>query len=429
MSLTHNTENKLSPRFHFSGMIPVSKSLMNRALIIQSYADKDTKSASKMTVVGETDAEDVLAMTDGLKKLAGVALANPSADSRSQSDTAIDCGHAGTVLRFLALRASRIPGEHILTGSERLFARPQQELLPILAQLGVNAELDTANCLLKIHSESWRLMVDGLHINTERSSQFASAVLLNSWELPSPIHFTFSRKFVSEAYWQMTVKLVREWGMNVETRGSEIFIPARAKVKAGIYHCESDLSSAFAIASCAVIAGHAEIKKFPINSLQPDKVFVRILKNMGAKIDIKNDTLVVDQTLFLNGINENIENSPDLFPVLAVLCGLARTKSTISGIGHLKYKESHRLEKTKALLEYMGAEVQIHPEQNEVVIDPVSVNVEKKPLVFDPDQDHRMAMAAELLRLKGYPIEILSLDVVKKSFPPFFRITRGEGNL
>src|SRR6185437_8076628 len=114
--------------FHFNGKVPTSKSILNRALIIQSFAPE-------VRVVGDSQADDVRLMRDGLLNI---------------SQNEIGCGDAGTVLRFLALRISRLPGTHVLTGSERLFSRPQSELIPILSQLSIDAELkDTA---LKIRS-------------------------------------------------------------------------------------------------------------------------------------------------------------------------------------------------------------------------------------------------------------------------------------
>ena len=396
------------PAFHFDGGLPSSKSLMNRALVMQSFA-------RDVTIEGQTDAEDVVCMQDGLKKLSTAIGTEP---------LTIHCGDAGTTFRFLALRASRRPGEYLLTGSERLLSRPQNELLPILAQLGVQAQFSSQG--LKLRSQGWRLMVDGLQVNAERSSQFASAVLLSSWELPSPLHFSLSRKFVSEGYWQMTVQLVREWGMNVEMRGHEVFIPARAKVRNGTYVCEPDLSSAFSIAAAAAVGGEARIQNFPVRSLQPDRVFVRILKDMGVDVQIKDQTLEVRKTKFLNGVDEDLSSSPDLFPVLGVLCGLARTPSTLLGVGHLKYKESARLEKTQELLSSIGAHSRWDESSEALHIEPRALNAPKNELIFDPDRDHRMAMAAEVLRLAGFPITILNPSVVNKSFPQFFSLSRGD---
>ncbi len=358
--------------------------------------------------MGESNCDDVQHMQNGLIDLF--------------SGKTVDCGHAGTVLRFLALRASRMPGEHILKGSERLFSRPQNELLPIFGQLGVDAQFSKSS--LKIISRGWRLSVDGLQINAERSSQFASGVILNTWDLKFPLHLHVSRKIVSEGYLNMTVKLMRQLGMRIEDNGAEFFIPANQKITARQYEAEIDLSSAFVVAALAVVAGEAVLENFPQQSLQPDIVFVKILKNMGVDVQYLADRreLHVKQTHQLHGVKVNIESSPDLLPVLAVLCAIAQSPSEITGVGHLKYKESSRLEKTRELLTLMGAKLQVS--ETSIRIEPAGVRpIYASPMMFGVDQDHRMAMAASIAARAGFFIEPSDMLAVKKSFPEFLQIS------
>lgn len=387
--------------FKFDGTLPVSKSLLNRALIALSYN-------ADLRLIGDSDCDDVQLMQQGLINLF--------------SNKPIDCGHAGTVLRFLSLRASRISGTHVLRGSERLFSRPQNELLPIFGQLGVDARFDKQS--LTIMSRGWRLAVDGLQINADRSSQFASGVMLNAWDLKFPLHFHISRKIVSEGYLRMTIKLLRQLGMRIEENGAEFFIPANQKVTQKEYEVEIDLSSAFVVAALAVVAGEARIKRFLPQSLQPDFVFVQILKNMGVQLNYNPQAqeLFVQKTDILQGVRVNLESSPDLLPVLAVLCALAKSESEIVGVGHLKYKESSRLEKTKELLELMGAQVETGDAS--IKITPVKERTARTaPVLFDVDQDHRMAMAATVAQKAGFSIRVSDLKAVTKSFPEFVQIT------
>src|SRR6516225_10169716 len=139
----------------FIGYVPASKSILNRALILQSFGPD-------LKIYGVSDSDDVVKMKAGIKALKDQAM--------------IDCGEGGTVLRFLALRASREKGRHKLTGSARLINRPQEELVKILSQLGVTAKFEKNS--LAIESDGWRPQSDTLHVPSHRSSQFASAVLL-----------------------------------------------------------------------------------------------------------------------------------------------------------------------------------------------------------------------------------------------------------
>lgn len=384
--------------FNFEGSLSSSKSIMNRALIIASYSPT-------LKIIGDSNCDDVQYMRQGIKNMF--------------AGQSIDCGHAGTVLRFLALRASRMLGHHVLYGSERLFSRPQEDLLPIFGQLGVDAVFRGNE--LHIQSHGWRLAVDGLQVNTQRSSQFASSLVLNSWNIKFPLHFHIPRDMVSEGYFQMTLSLVRQLGMRIDENGSEFFIPANQSVKASEYLAEVDLSSAFAVAAIATVAGHARIQNFPYKSLQPDAVFVKILKDMGVDLSLKDNELKVSKSQNLNGIKVNLVSSPDLFPILGVLCALAQTPSEISGLGHLKYKESSRLVKTKELIEILGAKVVASSDS--VQITPAARRIELlNTVVFDVDQDHRMAMATNVAKWAGFPIQSSDMKVVEKSFPEFLLI-------
>ena len=388
--------------FRFSGTIPASKSILNRALVIQSFA-------AGIKIAGESEANDVALMRQALFNL---------------GQESIECGDAGTVLRFMALRVSRLSGVHMLTGSERLFSRPQGELIPILSQLGVDAELKP-NCL-KIRSQGWRLAVDGLHIHAERSSQFASAVFLSAWGLPFALPISISKKMVSESYFRMTIQMVRDFGMRVQGRGPEYVIPSGQQIHwEKPYTVEPDLSSAFSVAALAAVAGHAEIRGFPRRSLQPDAIFVKLLSEMGVSLKHENDTLIIEKSKLERGVTVDLTNSPDLFPVLAVLCALAESKSEVSGVDHLRFKESSRLERARELIEWMGARVEVDgTNECRVTIYPTRTRpVSETVWAFDPDRDHRMAMAAEVARWAGFPIQVKDMKVVSKSFPEFVQIT------
>jgi 3-phosphoshikimate 1-carboxyvinyltransferase len=393
--------------FRFRGQIAASKSLMNRALIVASYADQ-------FKIVGDSQADDVQLMKSALTQL--------KSNVATGQSVPLECGHAGTVLRFLALRAAREKGTHRLRGSERLFSRPQSELLSLLGQLGAFVEVKGSEMIIR--SDGWRLVVDGLQVNADRSSQFASSVLLNAWQLPFDLHFSISKKMVSEGYFLMTLELVRQLGLRVDGRGPEFFIAANQSVRAREYAVEPDLSSAFAVAALGVVGGEATILNFPKKSLQPDAVFLKILKDMGAQLSTVDGEVTFRRSQDLSGVQVNIENSPDLFPVLGVLCALAHSPSHISGVGHLKFKESARLERTAELLSMMGARVE--QSDSEVTIWPVKERTVGGPnAIFQVDQDHRMAMAVAVAQRAGFAIQGDQMQVVSKSFPEFLQLLEG----
>lgn len=378
----------------FLGSIPASKSLMNRALIVQSYFPE-------LSLIGDSDCDDVQHMRQGLTQLL--------------SGQKIDCGEGGTTLRFLALRASRIPGEHRLTGRPRLFARPQEELVKILSQLGVEARLSPTE--LVIRSDGWKPQGDTLYVPSHRSSQFVSAVLLNAWDLPFELFVSPVGAGISEGYWRMTLSMAIELGMKVDRWDQDFRVPTGQKVKSKEWRLEPDMSSAFSLAACASVAGSATLLDFPARSLQPDFSFVDILKTMNVPLQLESGRLKIQAASNLQAVAVKLTASPDLFPVLAALCSLAEGESELYGAPQLVHKESNRIGKIVELLQVTGRTVN-------VMDDGVRISGEKRigsAIRFDPDQDHRLAMAAAVLKLAGLPVEILHREVVNKSYPGFWQ--------
>ena len=109
-----------------------------------------------------------------------------------------------------------------------------------------------------------------------------------------------------------------------------------------------------------------------------------------------------------------------LSPRLAVLCAFASGISELTGTGQLKFKESDRFGKTRELLDLIGVKTEILADGIRIFGGSSKVSCDEN-IVFDPDQDHRMAMAAALIKLKGYKLSILQPEVVNKSYPSFWQ--------
>jgi 3-phosphoshikimate 1-carboxyvinyltransferase len=381
--------------FSYRGRVPSSKSMLNRLLILQSFEPS-------VSVVIDSTADDVMKMRSALASL--------------ERGEPADCGAAGTTLRFLALRAARIPGRHRLTGTERLFERPQAELLRLLTQLGCRVTFE-AQALL-IEGEGWNPLAP-VEIDQSVSSQFASALLLSAWGLERALAINLTAEGLSAGYLAMTLALVRSAGMSVIREGSTLTVARRALMAATNLAAEPDLSSAFALAAVALARrGEAKFEEWPKDSLQPDSVFPYLLGKMGCTISREGGSLTLSaaEVTRPKSVNFDMGNCPDLFPVLGVLCAFAEGESLLHGAPHLVHKESDRVEKIAELLRAMGAEavpvpggLKIKPRQNTPL-----------PLTFDPAHDHRLAMAASVAKAAGFPIELLFPEVVNKSFPGFW---------
>ncbi len=429
------SESRDQKLFHYRGEIPASKSILNRLLVCQSYTTalhsttlrSTTLPTTALDVKGESRCDDVLKMRQGLESLF--------------QGKAVDCGAAGTTLRFLALRASRLPGQHRLIGTPRLLSRPQQTLVEIAAQLAV--KFDVGPTQIGISSQGWMPPKGPILVDRSQSSQFLSALVLNAWELPFDLRLQMVGGDLSEGYWQMTRQLVERLGMKLkfDSVSNELLIEQGQGIDCTEIRAESDLSSAFAVAAFAALGGQVELENFPLEgSLQPDVAFVGILEQMGLKVESlkASSSSSVEPTTGLlrisqspgsglNGnslkpIEVNLGNCPDLFPVLAILCSLAKGPSRLYGAPQLVHKESNRIAKVAELLEIMGRSCQPQPDGMLIEGRPPDFLASKSPVAFDPDHDHRLAFAAALAAHAGCPIEVTEPSVVNKSFPEFWEV-------
>ncbi|PWU14293.1 MAG: 3-phosphoshikimate 1-carboxyvinyltransferase [Bdellovibrio sp.] len=378
-----------------------SKSLYIRALLVQSYFPH-------FKIAAQSSCEDVRAMKMGVASLI-----------RKQ---VVDCMDAGTVIRFLSLRASREPGAHRITGSARLMSRPLDEIFFLLNQLGVRNRREGSQII--IEGEGWKKPMLPVQIRRDHSSQFASSLLLNAWNLPFPLIFHMSGSTISESYWEMSLRLASQLGMTVEKRPDQWIVPAEQKIKLDSCEVEPDYSSMFAVAAAASLFGRAEFLGVGTSSLQPDFAFFEILQKMGVKVSGQAPRIRIEQGAKIRAAQVPLANAADLFPVLSVLCAFAEGTSKLVGAPQLIYKESNRLAKTRELLKLAGC--QVRKLEHGMEIDGNGMDWVPKIFQFDPDEDHRMAMAAGLLQLRQKQIQILKPEVVNKSFPKFWEILRGS---
>ncbi len=382
--------------------IPSSKSLMNRALILQSYFPS-------LRIVGNTKSEDVLYLQQSL--------------ARMSSERELNVGEGGTTLRFLALRVSRIPGKWILRGKESLFRRPHAGLVDIMNQL--NIKNNWGKNFVEINSEGWKIPSE-IYIDAKDSSQFATSLLLNSCNSDKDINFSMQKEQNSESYFDMSLNFFRQLGFqviessNVSNRRSFRILAGQKPVIKEI-KIEIDLSSVFSMASLAALHKNLEIKNFPFESMQPDLEFLDLFQKMGILTEKIDKSLLIHQTKALAPLLANLKNCPDLFPVLACLCSQAQGVSRLTGTSQLVHKESDRLTKTKELLDLCGVPNRLLSDGLE--ISGFSNAFKNTQLNFDPASDHRMAMAAALMKSIGHNIKIFNPKVVDKSFPEFWQLS------
>jgi 3-phosphoshikimate 1-carboxyvinyltransferase len=382
--------------FRFSGAVSDSKSWMNRALVLASWN-------SDLEIIGQSSAEDVDLLQTALKKM--------------NSQNEFDAGHGGTTFRFLAIRLSRRTGRFFINAREALLKRPQKELLDFFSQVGVRAKLTDKG--LEIISEGWKKPAREIRISAENSSQFISAVLLSCFKLDFPINILLPEKITSFGYLKMTFDLIKQAGVDFKIEDRLVRISELLELQDKKLKSELDISSAFSLICAGALAGDVTIENWAPNSAQPDIKFLEIFERMNISYEVDGSIFKIKQQQKFVGAEFNIGEAPDLFPVLCILASFAKTESRFYGARQLVHKESNRIEKTAELLQLAG--LGFEPLKDGMIIKPILNSPSSSPFTFDPENDHRMAMAAGLLKLKEFEIDILNANVVKKSYPDFYK--------
>ncbi len=389
--------------FQYSGKISASKSLYNRALILQSFFPD-------FHIIGESQCEDVLYLRQALMNL------------ETGLETAFDCGSGGTTLRFLLARLSREEGEFVIRGSNRLMQRPHKPLYDSLRALGCEISYENAG---EIHLISKGWQKQKVTLNLDFSSQFLSALLLSCWKLPFDFEIQTGPREQGGSYLEMTIAFLKSMGMVIDEGEDFLKVPKNQEPKENSYEVEPDMSSAFTLGAFAFLKGKLVLESFPEKSLQPDFIFTELFEVMGAKPEYNSAkrTLIVEKAQSPQSVNWNLRKNPDLFPVLAVLLSRVPGESFLSGLEALAFKESHRLDNIVDLLSELGFKCSVQNKRF-VIKGEATHTYPEEPLNFDPDQDHRMAMAAALACYQGASIEISHPEVVNKSFPEFWEILK-----
>jgi 3-phosphoshikimate 1-carboxyvinyltransferase len=398
--------------FSFSGNIGASKSIYNRALIVKSFRPE-------IELIGVKDSSDIDHLEEALEKL--------KIRAQDAKTIEINCGEGGTTLRFLAFRVSRLNGHFLLRISSRLRKRIPRDLITSLNSLGIKAHLKEKGFYIK--GFDWNLSSEmnlehsskPIEIPQKKSSQFLSALVLNAWNLKFPLRIKISKNLASKAYFDLTLRVLEDFGLRYELNSKEIKISERQTPLPKNYEIEADMSSIFTVASLASVDGSCEIKNFPPQSRQPDSVFTKFFDEMGILYKREGKLFALSKADAFKGLNTDLKPYPDLFPVLACLLSKASTPSTLTGLENLVYKESNRLQKIQELFTQLGIRHEvISKNQGKWIALRIEafhkVNPQKQEVVFDASGDHRLVMAASVLKRIGHPIRLKGMDAIKKSF-------------
>lgn len=340
------------------------------------------------------------------------------------SSAQLYCGNSGTTLRFLTAALAAAGGDYQLDGNARMRQRPIGDLLDALQQLGspAHALLGTDCPPIQISSDGWN--GGQVTIRGDKSSQFLSGLLLAAPLAHSTVTVRVEGPLVSLPYVEMTCQVMSQFGVQVETRPGPAYVIAPQTYQAIDYQIEPDASAAsYFFAAAAICGGTVTIPGLGTNSLQGDVQFVRLLEQMGCKVELTSAFTSVTGPA-QRGIECAMTDISDTVQSLASVALFVAGPTTIRGIAHIRHKESDRISDLARELRRAGASVTEFADGLQIIPRPL------QPAIFETYDDHRMAMSLALIGLKQPGIRIAQPECVRKTYPDFFadlrRVTCGH---
>jgi 3-phosphoshikimate 1-carboxyvinyltransferase len=408
-------EIKLCRKVDATLTLPGSKSYTHRALMAAALAG------------GESVLTNALAAED--TELTAAALAQLGAGIDWQGTTIgvtgragrwlpatlpIYLGNSGTSMRFLTALAALGEGEYLLTGTERLCQRPLGELLTALGAIGVRAASEKGDGCPPVRVTGG-LTGGRAQLSGAISSQYLSALLFIGPLAPKGLKLDITGELVSRPYVDLSLEVLSDFGIASYREGYRYFeLPGDQCYQPREYQIEADASSAsYFWAAAALTGGRATITNLSLDSSQGDAAFPQVLERMGCAVAPTPAGLTV-QGGPLRGVTVDMATMPDLVPTLAVLAAFAAGDTVITGVAHLRHKESDRLAAVATELGKLGIEAR------ETADGLVIRGGAPKGAVIDTYNDHRIAMSFAVAGLKTPGVSITDPDCVAKSFPDFW---------
>lgn len=396
---------------------PGSKSLTNRALITAALASGTTQ------LTGVLSSDDTRVMVDSLNRM-GVPVTHDidnctmkitGCGGKPPADNAeFSLENSGTSIRFLTAFCSLGNGTYRLDGNERMRERPISDLVDSLKLMGVDVscELGTTCPPVKIKAQG----LTGGHTTMAGnvSSQYLSALLMAAPCASKAIDIEVTGEMVSQPYVDMTMGVMAQFGVTVGCAEPSRFSIEPQKYKATNYDIEPDASAAsYFFAAAAITGGEVTVEGLSSYALQGDVNFVEALQQMGCEVEYGDDSITVRGGKLV-GIDIDMNAISDTAQTLAVVALFAEGPTRIRNVGHMRHKETNRVEAVVTEIRRMG----VHAEEHE---DGLSITPgEIQPAVIQTYDDHRMAMSFALVGLRTEGIQIADPSCTAKTYPHFF---------
>ncbi|NIH94808.1 3-phosphoshikimate 1-carboxyvinyltransferase [Mycolicibacterium fluoranthenivorans] len=403
--------------------VPGSKSLTNRALILAALATcrgerSDGEERRTSTVSGALRSRDTDLMIGALQALGLTILGDTeltvSGTIAPTPGTRIDCGLAGTVLRFVPAVAALSTQTVTFDGDEQARARPIAPLLDGLR--GVGVRIDGDGLPFEVRGQGG---ADGgeVYIDASGSSQFVSGLLLAGATFRDGLTVVHTGESVPSApHIDMTVSMLRDAGVTVDDSQRNRWRVEPGPIAARHWDIEPDLSNSVPfLAAAAVTGGTVRINRWPAVSIQPAEVILGLLALLGVEAVQKDSYLEVQGASSYDGIDVDLHDVGELAPSMAALAALARpgSVSTLRGIAHLRGHETDRLAALSAEINGLGGDCVETPDG--LVITATALHGG----TWHSYADHRMATAGAIIGLRVPDVTVEDIGTTAKTLPDF----------
>ncbi|SED90212.1 3-phosphoshikimate 1-carboxyvinyltransferase [Arthrobacter alpinus] len=401
--------------------IPASKSLTNRYLVLAAIADGESRlraplqSRDSDLMIGALQALGAtITEVPGSGEVPDLVVTPiPSGFAAPEGGIAVDCGLAGTVMRFVPPLAALVTGAVKFDGDPAALVRPMAPIVAGLEGLGVMIEGGEDGFLpFTVHGTG---AVAGGHVKIDAgsSSQFISALLLVACRFADGLHLEHTGDSVpSVDHISMTVEILRSMGVVVDNSTPKHWIVQPGPVAAFDVLLEQDLSNAGPFLAAALATrGTVSIPNWPADTTQVGDKWREILPQFGATVTLKDGTLTVTGGEEIRGVD--LSDTSELAPSVAALCALASTPSRLRGIAHLRGHETDRLAALVAEINALGGDAA--ETEDGLIINPAPL----RGGIFHSYHDHRMATAGAIIGLAVPGVEVENIATTSKTMPNF----------
>ena len=394
--------------------LPASKSISNRALIINALA------GGGVAPDNLSDCDDTEVIVSALRSLPDV----------------IDIKAAGTAMRFMTAYLAVTPGSRVLTGTERMKQRPIKALVDALRYIGADIEYAGAEGYPPLRVNGRRLEGGRLEISGGISSQYISALLMVAPTLERGLELRLTGEIISRPYIDLTLCMMRYFGADAEWTGVDVITVRPKAYEPKRFFIENDWSAASYWYEMLMLCrgGESEVRLTGLTdgSRQGDSAVKYLFSMLGVRTMFKTRERGVPTTVTLKRVETmpprldyDFTNQPDMVQTFVVTCALAGVPFRFTGLSSLKIKETDRVEALKTEMRKLGYVVR------ETAASELSWDGERcecaSDIVINTYEDHRMAMAFAPAATVFPGLKIDNPQVVSKSYPRFWDDLRSAG--